>query len=197
MRIKKDFIKNAYKPYNIETAICFGLDILVLIILSIALYFHMHENPMAFVLIPAGLFIGYFIHFRLFILSRVELMRNEYPVQQIKIEDFYVEWWNPTWNISYDRFNTANLVNMVYPKEKNVERYKLLCTDKNGKKIKLRIVASAKKRDILRIIINNFADEYIPVYYGKRTKIVVFFDTLNIRGDPKRIFDLQRLNYML
>ena len=197
MRIKKDFIKNAYKPYNIETAICFGLDILVLIILSIALYFHMQENPMSFVLIPSGFFIGYFIHFRLFILSRVELMRNEYPVQQIKIEDFYVEWWNPTWNISNDRFNTANLVNMVYPKEKNVERYKLLCTDKNGKKIKLRIVASAKKRDILRIIINNFADEYIPVYYGKRTKIVVFFDTLNIRGDPKRIFDLQRLNYML
>ena len=61
----------------------------------------------------------------------------------------------------------------------------------------MRIVASAKKRDILRIIINNFADEYIPVYYGKRTKIVVFFDTLNIRGDPKRNFDLQRLNYML
>ena len=99
MKIKRDLIKNAYKPYNIETAICFGLDILLFIILSIALYFLMHENPMAFALIPAGLLIGYFIHYRLFILSRVELMRNEYPVQQLKIEDFYVEWWNFTWNI--------------------------------------------------------------------------------------------------
>ena len=88
---KRDLIKNAYKPYNIETAICFGLDILLFIILSIALYFLMHENPMAFALIPAGLLIGYFIHYRLFILSRVELMRNEYPVQQLKIEDFYAD----------------------------------------------------------------------------------------------------------
>ena len=197
MKIKRDLIKNAYKPYNIETAICFGLDILLFIILSIALYFLMHENPMAFALIPAGLLIGYFIHYRLFILSRVELMRNEYPVQQLKIEDFYVEWWNFTWNISNDPFNTANLVNMVYPKEKNVERYKLVCTDKNGNKIKLRIVASAKKRDLLRKICNNFADKYIPVYYGKRTKIVVFFDTSNVKGEQKYLFDIDRLNYML
>ena len=61
----------------------------------------------------------------------------------------------------------------------------------------MRIVASAKKRDLLRKICNNFADKYIPVYYGKRTKIVVFFDTSNVKGEQKYLFDIDRLNYML
>ena len=173
---KEKLEREAYSPYRKEAQHCFTLFVfssLLICILSCVLSAIFNRNLMF-------LFI-----FALLINSLLECILNFRIAIRIFFEKRMCEWNTSEIIITkVEREYSASgpwLEGSVLPKlysaDQHVDRYKLICMNRKGKKLVLRTVLSLKKyRFIQERIFAELPMECV-VHYGKYSKIVMFYQS--------------------
>ncbi len=195
MDIDRKLIKNSYIPYNREALYCFCIDTMILLLGSAGfICVNAHINaPWIFGFIPFCYTVECFLNYKVSLLSKIEYRYNKYTIIRLRIAKLKIEL---SWSGSRsDHFN-ASALKKLYPKNMHVEKYRIICYDELGKKYRLRMVMSGKKWEKMLKLIERRGDTYVPITFGKLTKVVLWCDWTNEKLDKKTLFDLTQLNRM-
>ena len=199
MKIDDRLIKKAYAPYNKEALHCLGINIIVLIIITTMFAYGYSQRNFSWVwityvvLILVYLSIEFLLYYRVWLLSKIEYKRKAYTIKKLKLYKLKSEY-------TLTKGYTADIFSMdigtLYPKEMYVEKCKIICMDESGKKYRLRMVMSGDKQMKLRKAIESRGNTYLPITFGKLTKIMLWCDWTNEKLDEKTMFNLTHINYM-
>ena len=158
----------AYSPYRKEALYCFIVDILILIVSFIVIFSIKLETYTIQLLwiIPVYLIAEVFLNYRLALLSLIEeKCRGGTVLATVEIKRISRE--------SSLSGRWESVIPKLYPKEMRVERYKINCTDPNGKKIVLRRAMSMKNAQLFDKMIECDSMRRRTVVIGKYSHIIV------------------------
>ena len=146
-----------------------ALDIIVLVIVTAVLI--LASFPIiAWIAVDIAYFvIALIFHYRVVILALIDKQKCDYITEKISIKQFKEEY-----SFAGDRLGHSN-IRFFYPKEMQVQRYKVKVISGSGEENKLRTVMSLS-RMLKFAILDKQQIEYLNVTYLKRSKVIVAFD---------------------
>ena len=156
-------------PYIQEATLQIALDIIVLVIVTAVLI--LASFPIiAWIAVDIAYFvIALIFHYRVVILALIDKQKCDYITEKISIKQFKEEY-----SFAGDRLGHSN-IRFFYPKEMQVQRYKVKVISGSGEENKLRTVMSLS-RMLKFAILDKQQIEYLNVTYLKRSKVIVAFD---------------------
>lgn len=170
---KKKIASKVYEPYHREASYCLGISVIVitfLILLGVVLSSYVDNNQVFLLFLPMILlyfFAEIFLNFRISILAFFEKRECNWENQELTILKISED-------ISFSgKFHSV--IRKLYPKEMEFDRYRIVCEDKNGKKVVLKSAMSNKKR--WKIVQRIFEQKSLTcnIYYGKHTQVVMYY----------------------
>ena len=137
MHKKEDYYHNAYEPYILEALFCFGLDLLLsLLMIIIIVKYGLFESTFFCLAIPVYFLVAVFVNYRIALLSILERINKAYISTSFCIYEIQEEWSaSGPW---------GSIIPKLYPKNQGVDRYKIIGIDSTGKPIKLHCAISEK-----------------------------------------------------
>ena len=171
MTLKERELHNAYEPYNREALYCLRVDILLVLGLVIAFtLFGGWNYPQLYWVFPFYFLLELIFNYSLAILGFFERKLGLFLQKKIKIVRI-TEDYSPSGH-------WGSVIPKLYPKQVNVSRNKLICTDEDGKRLRLRSAMSGKKWQLLFDSIEANPSQ-CTVTFGKLTHIVISYDDQN------------------
>jgi len=161
------FSKYAYKPYREEALHCLIVDV-ILCLCMVALFaaINFGLSFLAF-LIPAYLLLECFLNYRVALLSFLENRLGRYLQSEYEFESDEIEY-------SFSEKHGDSVLSKQKIMEKTIYKYVLLCKDKNGECVTLRMCMDYNKRKVLEDYVRNTQGK-IHIAYGKYTGVIVEF----------------------
>ncbi|MBQ6569495.1 MAG: hypothetical protein IJL87_04490 [Clostridia bacterium] len=166
---KTDICKRAYAPYKREALYCFVLDAVLSAVLIPLIW--LMDFPLLFLSIPLLFITETALNYRIGLLSYAEQKKERFvteKVQFVSIADEYSA--SGHW---------GSVIPALYDKKLRMGRYKIKCTDQNGKLIRLRCAVSGKKWQIISDYITLGDSLPLVVTYGKLTHIIIRYEDKN------------------
>lgn len=188
-------MKNAsskLRPYYLEALLAFGIDFVVIILAWIVFLLASRGNDLDLVIYYVGWFsiiyliIACLLHYNMAILGFIDQRTKSVKTKEVYVIDQKIEssWSGWQWNSN---------VGKLYP-NKNVERYKIKCIDKNGKKVSFRMVMSC--RQFIHFINLFFLDDNkrrASITYLKFSRVVLRIELLDESGKTNKFTKNQSL----
>lgn len=169
MDLRNRDVVRAYEPYRKEALYCLVVDVLIILGCA-AMVITTGVRDRGILSLFGGFFVLFFVieiftDFRLGLLSRIEESCQLYvqlviQVVQIKEEHSTSGHW-------------GSIIPKLYPKNLNVQRYKISCFDSNMKKLRLRSAMGEKNAQALYDIVTKNNSMKYTVLIGKYTHIIV------------------------
>ena len=157
------------EPYMQEAELQVVLDIIIMGIASMILFFAKLPPVICIVVIIGYFILALFLHYRVLSLALVDKHKGDCLTETVKIMRFAEEY-----SFAGDRLGHGN-VRLFYPKEMHVQRYKIKVVNEQGEEKKLRSVMSFRR--LLQFsVLNKQQIEYVQVTYLKRSKILICVD---------------------
>jgi hypothetical protein len=180
-------MRNEYRPYLKEGLHCLLLDIVIILIGSLAFIVASQGslNPLIYLFFPAYIiiecFVNYNIPIRIFIERKHCQERTSLGgIHGLDIEDSSSGW----------LFQSA--LNKIYPQELDVDRYKLILITNEGKRIKVRSVMARNRCNEISSMIFHGRMENVRIKYGALSKIlfeIIILDKKNKEINRINFFD--------
>jgi hypothetical protein len=158
----------------------------------------MPNNAISIFLISIGVCyygLQFLFNYRLGILALIDRVKKDYESKVISIESVKIEssWSGWLWH---------SIITSFYPKELEVNRYKIICSDESGNKDTLRLVMSREQSiSLYDLFIMEYKISEIQTTYCKRTKILIKLDMINDvkknytkRENSEIIYAISRIN---
>lgn len=166
MDLKKRKRLHAYEPYKREALYCFCADlILVLCLAVVIILFDIPQKfPYVYLVFPAFFLLELVFNYSIFLLGLVEQRRNLFLQKQVRIQKITVE--------NSFSGHWGSVISKLYPSQLMVGRYKLLCVDSSGEKLKLRSAMSLKKYQLLISHLHPELMEALSRTHSQRSKPV-------------------------
>ena len=173
--------QKAYRPYRLESIYCIITYVIVVLVLFIVFLAFGYNNKIKMTGIYISIIVVYticnfFFNHLIHVMTTIEYKKKNWIKQELTICQIKKEasWSGHLWE---------SIIPKLYPKEQLVDRYKIICTDKNGKEVILRSVMGGKKYQIIQDRIYNSLDTKCIIHYGKMSRIIIFFESNNIWTD--------------
>ena len=166
MDLDERIFERAFAPYRKESVHCLLLDIVISIIgFGMFMLMNIPEIDMGlFLVFPVYFLVEIFVNYRISILTLIEehllcVVRKDVTIENCQLE------YSPSgrW---------GSVIPKLYPSIMKVARYKIMCTDENGKKVKLRSVMSLKNVQRFRKMVETTSHPQ-SVIIGKYSRIIL------------------------
>ena len=167
--LNKNEFAHAYSPYRKEARYCLIVD-LIISVFGCVLVFYMYAlvNKTAIWLLgafPSLLIIESFVNYRLAILSLIEekhqlVVQKTVTLGTFKKEDSASSHW-------------GSIIPKLYPKEMNMQRYKMRCIDTNGEKLTLRCAMSLRNAILFDKMMEDETTRKRTLIIGKYSRIIL------------------------
>lgn len=166
MTIEKDIIKKAYEPYCREAL---HVQIRFFSIIGIAAIISIFTTQ--YILLLTSFFAITFeaINLRIPLLALLEQKNESYITETLIMTGIFDKW-----SIN-DRFFDS-MVNSIYPKEMNFNRYVIHCKREDASAIKVYLSINGKNWKIINDNIERYGGWKRNITYGKYSKVVVGFN---------------------
>ena len=187
MKIRTNYIENATKPIFWAWRVTSGLiaaGVLVLGLIFVILIYsfeinYTHEKIM-FGLVYIGVVCVLLLLELYYSVTPIKLMKDK---KKNRITYVYNAKLIKKWIDMYLRADSRSLVGMYYPKEKDVDKYKMIFEDENGKIHKVIMIMSSKKSWDLTF--KSMENKTVSFCYYEKSRVVICFDENDINTYEK------------
>lgn len=167
MKVTDKMLRAALKPYigEAQTQLIIDASVIILIILVFTLI----KLPVISTVVSVLLYMlaAVIFHYGIIIRAITDKIKGDYVTEKMSIPQFYEEY-----SFAGDRKGHSH-IRSLYPKEKDVQKYKMKATNENGEEIKLRAVMSYRRKDSVFVLYYYNNIEFLNVTYLKRSKILL------------------------
>ena len=167
MDLSKNEVARAYSPFRKEALFCFIVDVVILLICS-AVFVVIELQKYAiwlFLVFPLYFLAEVFINYRIAILSLIEDRHQCIVFRTVVIEHVQIE--------SSASGHWGSVLPSLYPSQMRVQRYKIKCTDANGKKLSLRCAMSIRNAKLFDKMLESPSLRKRTVVTGKFSHIIL------------------------
>lgn len=167
--VNNQTIRFRIRPYALEATLELVIEV-VCLLLALVTFSYLEAPPLVWVDLVAFCFVfGLFLTYRVFIQANLDNLKKDYITETIQIKKFDVEY-----SFAGDRLGYSH-IRLFYPKDMDVQRYKIIVIDHNGKQKKIRSVMSSYRKHKLFTLFYPRA-ERLKVTYLRRSKILIYVE---------------------
>lgn len=182
MDLTKSEIRKAYEPFLKIAFYNFFRNTLYVLVINIFFLFLMEtrhlEGPYPWPMVIVIYLLLSIAPFWIVILSLVERKKGYFQTELFEVCTIDTD------GLFGDYRNSNQEIKKFYSKEIDPERNKLVCRNKKGQRVSLRIIESKKKMKLVRkYFVFPKSDVYIT--YGKWTKIIFKFESIEPKDSMK------------
>lgn len=167
-----EMVRFRIHPYAVETALQIVIDIIVILLVAITFAFVRLPIIANITVCALYLVIALFFHYRIIILAFIDSMKQDYVTDTVSIQSFDEEY-----SFSGNYLGKSH-IHLFWPKDMNVQRYKISVLDNSDNKKNIRAVMSSyRKGKFSELYLQNI--DCLELTYLRRSKILVNVDLPN------------------